>query len=132
VNKATACLLALACCGPAVVRAANPGYYLVTLYEDEGQRTLDFRYWAIQQKPGTQPNTWPEIGIGYNVTRRWYTELLLSYISGPGIRFSLADYNWQNDYLLTQGQYPFDLALHTNLKWHNNRSASLEFRVGRI
>ena len=27
-----------------------------------------------------------------------------------------SDLNWQNDYLLTRGQYPFDLAIHTNIK----------------
>lgn len=30
--------------------------------------------------------------------------------------FQYTDVNLQNDYLLTRGQYPFDLAIHTNIR----------------
>lgn len=115
----TVALLPLALAAGPALAGAPPGYYLVSVYDNEGLRTLDFRYWAVQQKPGTPSTTWPEIGLGWNVTKRWYTEFLLSYIGGPGQPNTLADYNWQNDFLLTQGQYPFDLALHSNIKWAN-------------
>jgi hypothetical protein len=97
---------------------AGPGYYVVTTYEDEGKKLLDFKFWAVKESDGA-PVTWPEVGLGYNVTKRWFTELYLGYINTPD-GTGLADINWQNDYLLTQGQYWFDLALHTNLKIHNN------------
>lgn len=93
---------------------ADPGYYLVTVYEDEGKTHLDYRYWTVQ-RPGAREVVWPEIGIGYGVTRRWYTELFMSYI-GPSFATSRpSTLNWQNDFLLTQGQWDVDIALHTNL-----------------
>lgn len=97
-----------------VCAVADPGYYLVTVYDNAGERSIDFRYWTTNLKG--QPETiWPEIGFGLGVTSRWYTELFVSYI-GEQIQSTYpSTWNWQNDYLLTQGQYPFDLAIHTNL-----------------
>ena len=93
---------------------ADPGYYLVTVYEDEGRTHIDYRYWTVKLD-GAAEVVWPEIGIGYGVTKRWYTELFVSYI-GPSFSDSKpSTVNWQNDYLLTQGQYDVDVALHSNL-----------------
>jgi hypothetical protein len=58
---------------------------------------------------------WPELGFGYGVTDRWYTELFASWIDSSAMNSHLSSWNWQNDYLLTQGQYPVDLALHSQL-----------------
>ncbi|MBC7735320.1 MAG: hypothetical protein H7306_26090 [Bacteriovorax sp.] len=75
-------------------------------------RSVDFRYGDARQ-PGEPATRWPEAGPGWNVDGRWYTEGLASCITssehgrGPGTP------NWQNDLLPTQGQCPFDLALHT-------------------
>lgn len=95
--------------GPAL---ADPGYYLVSVYDNEGQGSIDFRYWTVQQR-GRPMVTWPEIGIGYNVTGRWYTELYASYIHSRAGGTGPSTLNWQNDFLLTQGQWPIDVALHT-------------------
>ena len=105
-----AALLAL-CCAPA---QADPGYYVVTVYDDPGARTADFRYWTVK-RPGSPAVTWPEVGLGWNVNGRWYTHVLASYIGSSGSATRLSTLNWQNDLLLTQGQYPVDLALHTLL-----------------
>ncbi len=99
-------------CGAAA--KADPGYYLVSVYENEGVASVDFRYWTVKRN-GAAEVVWPEIGVGYGVSKRWYTELLASYV-GPSISSSrLSSLNWQNDFLLTQGQYPVDVALHTQL-----------------
>ncbi len=99
------------CCAMA---HADPGYYLVEVYEDQGAAHIDFRYWTVKAKGGSEV-VWPEIGLGYGVTKRWYTELFMSY-EGPAFSSATpSTLNWQNDFLLTQGQYDFDLALHTNL-----------------
>ncbi len=58
---------------------ADPGYYLVSVYDNEGQRSLDFRYWTVKQS-GKPDVISPEIGFGYGVTKRWYTELYVSHI----------------------------------------------------
>lgn len=95
--------------GPAT---ADPGYYVVTVYDDPGVKTVDFRYWTVQPS-GFGIVTWPEVGLGWNVNGRWYTELLASYVGTAGQAMRLSNLEWQNDVLLTQGQYPFDLAIHT-------------------
>lgn len=92
---------------------AVPGFYLVTVYENEGIVSLDYRYWDVRF-PGTTVK-WPEIGLGYGVTKRWYTEILASYVTSNGRPVSLETQQWQNDFMLTQGQYDIDVALHTNL-----------------
>jgi hypothetical protein len=93
---------------------ADPGYYLVTVYEDEGKVRLDYRYWTVTFQ-GADEVVWPEVGIGYGVTKRWYTELFASYIGPNTAHAKPSTLNWQNDFLLTQGQYDVDVALHTNL-----------------
>ncbi len=93
---------------------ADPGYYLVTVYEDADTAHIDYRYWAVR-RPGRPEVVWPEIGFGYGVNTRWYTELFMSYEGPSHSRAQPNTLNWQNDFLLTQGQYTWDFALHTNL-----------------
>lgn len=116
--------LALCCAGA----SAGPGYYVVTVYDNPGVKTLDFRYWTVKS-PGSSVVEWPELGFGWNVTGRWYTEVLASYIGSADSATKLDTLNWQNDFLLTQGQYPIDLALHTQVIWPNSDKGgySLEF-----
>lgn len=93
---------------------ANPGYYMVTAYDNEGLRTVDLRYWTVKLQDQRE-FIWPELGFGYGVTSRWYTELLYSTL-GPSNWDVVPDYlEWQNEVLLTQGEWPIDLALHATL-----------------
>ena len=93
---------------------ADPGYYVVTAYDNQGVRTIDTRYWTVKY-PHSPLVTWPEVGFGYGVTTRWYTEVFASYIGSTDSATKLNTLNWQNEVLLTQGDYPFDLALHASL-----------------
>jgi hypothetical protein len=122
---ARACLLAMAC-GAA---HADPGYYVVTVYDNPGIRTLDFRYWTVTPAGG-RTVYWPEVGFGWNVTGRWYSELLVSYIGSDTSPTTLSTWNWQNDVLLTQGQYPFDLAIHTLYSRPKDPSNGATFEFG--
>ena len=127
----TASLL-LACGGA----AADPGYYVVTAYSDKGLRTVDFRYWTTKF-PGRPEVIWPELGFGYGVTDRWYSEFFASWIDSSAMDTHVSSWNWQNDYLLTQGQYPIDLALHSQLirktggRWAMEFGPVLQTDVGR-
>jgi hypothetical protein len=106
-------LLGAAALAPAPVRA-DPGYYLLTPYSQPGQAALDLRFWSVKRR-GRDTMLWPEIGLRYGVDSRWTTELLASFI-GPTLgQQKLSSWNWQNSVLLTQGQYPFDLAVHAQL-----------------
>jgi hypothetical protein len=107
---------------------ADPGYYVVTPYSNEGIRTLDFRYWTVKA-PGQSEVIWPEIGFGYGVNSRWTTELFISYIGSSQLATRPSTVNWQNDYLLTQGDKPYDLALHAQIvsKWDHGSQGAIEF-----
>ena len=110
---------------------ADPGYYLVSIYENEGARSVDFRYWSVKRN-GAAEVVWPEIGVSYGVSKRWTTELLASYI-GPSISSArLSSLNWQNDFLLTQGQYPVDVALHTNFIVNRDRDDGYALEFGPV
>lgn len=124
-NLVLAVLLLVSC----AAAQAYPGYYVVTVYDNQGEKSLDFRYWTIKY-PGRSATIWPELGFGYGVTSRWYTELYASYIGTSGSNLSLDTWNWQNDYLLTQGQYPFDLALHSNLAREHDSQDGYTLEIG--
>jgi hypothetical protein len=125
VLRAAIALLALHC----GMAAAEPGYYVVTAYDNPGVKTIDFRYWTVKH-PGSPAVLWPEVGLGWNVTGRWYTEVLLSYVGTADSTMRLDTLNWQNDILLTQGQYPFDLAVHTLLVKPQHPSSGYAIEYG--
>lgn len=106
--------------------AADPGYYLLTPYSQPGQAALDLRYWSVKP-PGEAATLWPEIGLRYGINSRWTSELLVSGIGSSLGGQSLSSINWQNGFLLTQGQYPFDLALHAQLIHNHGAGNALEF-----
>ena len=107
-------LLASALLLPALA-LAEPGYYLVQVYPNPGERSIDFRYWTV--KPNGMPAViWPEAGFAYGVNTRWYTELYASWVGTWDDGTRLGSIDWQNDVLLTQGEWPFDLAVHTTLQ----------------
>ena len=114
-GRLVAAVLAMVATAPAAAGVVNPGYYVVTVYDDPGVRTVDFRYWTVRADSSDTTIVWPEVGLGWNVKGRWYTELLASWIDSSKFPSRLETLNWQNDVLLTQGQYPFDLAVHTLL-----------------
>ena len=103
------CMSAALACGTA---AADPGYYVVTTYSNPGMKTVDFRYWTVSSR-GSALAKWPEVGLGWNVNSRWYTAVIASWITASDMPTTLSSWNWQNDVLLTQGEWPVDLALHT-------------------
>lgn len=110
---------------------ADPGYYVVTPYDDAGVRTIDVRYWTVRS-PGEAATLWPEIGVGYGVNSRWTTEVYASFIGTLDTAQKLSSLNWQNDVLLTQGQYPFDLALHATLIRTQGYGAANVLEVGPV
>jgi hypothetical protein len=91
---------------------AEPGYYVVTPYDNEGLLRVDFRYWTVKPQGRTEV-LWPELGLGWGVNSRWTTELFLSWVGSAHSATRPDTLNWQNDILLTQGEWPVDLALHT-------------------
>lgn len=107
-------LPAIVLLGACAHASAEPGYYVVTVYDNKDEKSVDLRYWSVQ-RPDRAATIWPELGFSYGVSARWTTELYLSYVGKSRGDLVLDSWNWQNDYLLTQGQYPLDVALHSKL-----------------
>jgi hypothetical protein len=122
-------LASLALC--AQQAAASTGYYLVTTYPVEGQRTIDFKYWNAKAT-GRSPRSSPELGLGYNVNSRWFTELTAQWFKASPGSNHLANIEWQNDFMLTQGQYPVDLALHTSVQRATDGSGEIGAEFGPV
>ncbi|MET0207471.1 MAG: hypothetical protein ABW220_00440 [Burkholderiaceae bacterium] len=93
---------------------ADPGYYLVRPYSEPGETTLDLRYWSVKA-PGDSATLWPEAGVRHGFTSRWSSELLFSWIGPEWHRQTLSAINWINQYIVTDGSQPYDLALHVQL-----------------
>jgi len=106
-----ALLCALGMGGPAL---AGPGYYLVQPYAEPGRLTLDLRYWTVKA-PGREAVLWPELGMRWGINSRWTTGLLASWVGRSLRSQQLELLQWQNTWLLTQGEQPWDLALHAQL-----------------
>jgi hypothetical protein len=110
---------------------ADPGYYVVTVYDNSGQGNIDLRYWTVRH-PNTPQVIWPELGVGYGVNSRWYTELFASFIGSSQMATRLSTWNWQNDVLLTQGEWPLDVAVHTNVARVADSDGSYIVEIGPV
>jgi hypothetical protein len=107
---------------------ADTGYYLVSVYDADGQKSIDYKYWNAHFHGLTVAA--PEIGFGYGVSSRWYTELYGTWIKVNGGPPVWSETAWQNDFLLTQGQYDFDLALHTKIERPRDSSQGYGIEFG--
>lgn len=108
---------------------AEPGYYVVTAYDNAGRLSADLRYWTIK-KPGQPVMDWPEIGLSYGVNSRWTTGLLASWIGSSVMPTRRESLSWSNDVLLTQGEWPVDVALHTRFIVNDERADGDAFEFG--
>jgi hypothetical protein len=108
------CLLPVLLTTTPLAALADPGYYVVTPYDNAGVRSVDIRYWTFKPT-GKKEILWPEIGVSYGVNSRWTTELFISAIGTDATDMRASSLNWQNDVLLTQGELPVDIALHAQL-----------------
>ena len=110
---------------------ADPGYYVVTPYERAGLRALELRYWTVK-RPGEPEVIWPELGAGYGINSRWTTTVLVSWIGSSQAATRQSSLNWQNNILLTQGDRPFDLALHLQFIRDRVRSGARSIEFGPV
>lgn len=122
-SRNTACLaLGL---GLAAMAPADPGYYLVTPYDQAGRLGLEARYWTVE-RAGSDTLIWPELAASWGVNSRWTTRLLASWVGHDARDLQLASWNWQNVVLLTQGEHDYDLALHAQLTRNRDSGNALE------
>lgn len=105
---------------------ADPGYYVVTPYDQAGRVGAELRYWTVKA-PGEEATLWPELGLSYGVNSRWTTRLLASWEGESWRGAKLETWNWINEVMLTQGEKDYDLALHAQLiRNREDRTNALE------
>ena len=105
---------------------ADPGYYVVTPYDQAGRVGTEFRYWTVKP-PDEEATLWPELGLSYGVNTRWTTRLLASWEGESWRGARLASWNWINEVMLTQGEKPYDLAIHAQLvRNREDKTSALE------
>jgi hypothetical protein len=91
-------------------------------------RFADLRYGTVKADGGRE-RVWPEIGFGMGVNRRRTTTFFASHIGPSDLRTRRSTLNWQNDWMLTHGQWPLDVALHT--QWiRDPHGGEAAFEVG--
>lgn len=124
------CLLAAALAAALLPHArAEPGYYVVAAYDEAGRVGVDLRYWTIK-KPDRPVRDWPELGLSWGVNSRWTTGLLASWVGSSARPTRRESVSWSNDVLLTQGEWPIDVALHTRLIVNDDRDDGDAFEFG--
>ena len=128
VARAVLAVLALVASAAPTLATAEPGLYFVSLYDVEGQTSIDFKYWHARSR-GEKASA-ADVGIGYGVTSRWYTELYGTWEKEGGGPTQFEEIAWQNDYMLTQGQFDIDLALHSKIERPQDRSEGYALEWG--
>lgn len=117
------------CILSAMPAQAGSGYYLVSIYENEGEKTIDFKTWSsfVDNRP---TSTAPDLGFSYMPNKTWYTEVYATWFRRGAGSLANSAWTWQNDFLLTHGQYDVDVALHTSLNKNTDSSRGVDFEFG--
>jgi hypothetical protein len=109
---------------------ADTGYYMVSTYDVEGQASIDVKYWNARKRNNRVSS--PDLGIGYGVTGRWYTELYGTWVKVGDRAMKFEETAWQNDVMLTQGQFDVDVALHTKIERPQDRDEGYAVEWGPV
>ena len=131
-GKRAAALVLAALLGGAMAAPAwaDTSYYMVTTYDVAGQASIDYKYWNAHYRGKTVAG--PDLGIGYGVTARWYTEVYGGWVRVGDASPQYVETAWQNDFMLTQGQFDVDVALHTKIERPQDREEGYALEWGPV
>lgn len=101
---------------------ADPDDTVLTTYSENGLHQIDFRLGAIRQ-PGQATQSASTFGYGYGITDYWFSELYLGYARSGSDGTAFDSAALQNTFRLTDGQYPVDIGLYTEVEYEADRSA---------
>jgi hypothetical protein len=108
---------------------AGPDESIATTYADEGLRQIDFKFGSIAQSSQARLSA-ATFGFGYGLTEHWFSEIYVSYERTGSDGTHVDAYSWQNSFLLTNGQYPMDVGLYTEIEHPQDRSEGYEITFG--
>lgn len=125
-------LLPLLLAAPLGAAASNPGYYFPGVYDEAvGTVSTELRYWQTKAN-GRPALRWPELGLGLQISERWSSLLLASWIDNRRRPMRLETWNWQNDWRLSDARWPLDLALHSLLVRPQGGGDGLSLELGPV
>lgn len=122
-------ILALACLAATSVAFAGPADKVYTIEVEKGETEFEFRsgYRFFDGSPNEYASVFD---VGYGVTNRWKTELVLEYEGETGEGGELKAMEWENIIVLTeQGKYWLDLGLFAEYE-HPFSGGPDEIKIG--
>jgi hypothetical protein len=122
-------LFFLACTVAASFAFAGPADKVYTIKVEKGETEIEFRsgYQSFDGGPNEYASV---IDVGYGVTNRWKTELVLEYEGETGEGGQLEAWEWENIIVLTeQGKYWLDLGLFAEYE-HPFSGGPDEIKIG--
>ena len=108
---------------------ADPDDSLLTTYTQYGARQVDIEY-GTQKASGRFPASAATLGLGLGVEENWYSELYLGYTHDSGSATTFDSAALQNVFVLSNGSYPVDIGLYTEIEVEHDRSQGYEATIG--
>jgi hypothetical protein len=119
----------LACLSAASAAFAGPADKVYTLKVEKGETEIEFRS-GYQSFDGSPDEYASVIDVGYGVSNRWKTELVLEYEGASGEGGGFEAWEWENIIVLTeQGKYWLDLGLFAEYE-HPFSGGPDEIKIG--
>jgi hypothetical protein len=108
---------------------ADPDDSILTTYSENGERQVDFRIGATRQS-GQATQSASTIGYGYGLTDYWFSELYLGYTRSGSDSTDFDSAALQNTFRLTNGQFPVEIGLFTEVEYEADRATGYQLTFG--
>ncbi len=108
---------------------ADPNDSLLTTYSQYGARQIDVEY-GTQKASGQFASSAATLGLGLSIRESWYSELYLGYTRDGGGATTFDSAALQNVFVLSNGSYPVDVGLYTEIEYENDRSQGYKAVIG--
>lgn len=102
---------------------------IFTTYTENGLRQVEFKLGSIGQS-GQASQSAATLGIGHGLTDRWFSEIYVSYVRSGSEAIGFDSAALQNTFVLSEGQYPVDIGLYTEVEYEQDRSAGYRLTFG--
>jgi hypothetical protein len=108
---------------------ADPDESILTTYSENGERQIELRFGAINQSEQATQGA-ATLGFGYGITDHWFSELYVGYVRSGSNNTDFDGAAWQNTFRLTNGQYPVEVGLYTEVEYQADRAAGYQIAFG--
>lgn len=121
-------LAALLLCGTAA--AIEPAEYVSMPTVEYGEREFEVKL-GDARKRGEAGISAVTVGVGFGMTRHWFTETYLKATREGDGSFRAESLEWENKFQITEtGKYPFEVGFLAEIEIPRERSEGYDFRWG--